>query len=285
MCWVMPPDSASVSFDLRMASSSEVLPWSTCPMMVTTGPRVTRLPPASCCSVPPAPASSCWSCTSSSKETTIVSTPSSRASACASSGSSTWLMLAMMPRLNSEFIRSRTRTPSFSANSRRVIPSLIITAPAGLSFLKVRTLPPSASSFFSSVRRRRRPLIEAASSPSSRSSRVPLKLVRFSSPGERWPGFLVPFFFLSRSICSCIRSAARRFCSSVESSDCTGCWPGRVGAGPPGRVGAGPGRMLGPPGPLGRMLGPPGPPPGRGPPGPLPGPPGRAPGPPGPLGR
>ena len=56
-----------------------------------------------------------------------------RASACASSGSSTWLMLAMMPRLNSEFIRSRTRTPSFSANSRRVIPSLIITAPALVS--------------------------------------------------------------------------------------------------------------------------------------------------------
>ena len=41
MCWVMPPCSASVSLDSRTASSSEVLPWSTWPMMVTTGARVT----------------------------------------------------------------------------------------------------------------------------------------------------------------------------------------------------------------------------------------------------
>jgi hypothetical protein len=39
MCWVMPPASPDTTLVLRMASSSEVLPWSTWPMMVTTGGR------------------------------------------------------------------------------------------------------------------------------------------------------------------------------------------------------------------------------------------------------
>ena len=42
MCWVMPPASPATTLVLRMASSSEVLPWSTWPMMVTTGGRGTR---------------------------------------------------------------------------------------------------------------------------------------------------------------------------------------------------------------------------------------------------
>ena len=37
MCWVMPPASPETTLVLRIASSSEVLPWSTWPMMVTTG--------------------------------------------------------------------------------------------------------------------------------------------------------------------------------------------------------------------------------------------------------
>ena len=39
MCWVMPPASPETTLVLRIASSSEVLPWSTWPMMVTTGGR------------------------------------------------------------------------------------------------------------------------------------------------------------------------------------------------------------------------------------------------------
>ena len=39
MCCVMPPNSPSVIFDERILSSSDVLPWSTWPMMVTTGAR------------------------------------------------------------------------------------------------------------------------------------------------------------------------------------------------------------------------------------------------------
>ena len=42
MCWVMPPASPPATLALRMASSSEVLPWSTWPMTVTTGARGTR---------------------------------------------------------------------------------------------------------------------------------------------------------------------------------------------------------------------------------------------------
>ena len=157
MCWVMPPNSLSVIFEERMASSSEVLPWSTWPMIVTTGRArraAGRAPGAR------APARAC-SWTSSSKVTTIASTPSSSASFCASSGSSTWLMLATMPRSNSTLIRSRAFTPSLSANSRSVMPSESVIAPAGASFLKVSTLPASSSAFFWSARRRRRAVISA----------------------------------------------------------------------------------------------------------------------------
>jgi hypothetical protein len=37
MCWVMPPASPAATLVLRRASSRVVLPWSTCPIMVTTG--------------------------------------------------------------------------------------------------------------------------------------------------------------------------------------------------------------------------------------------------------
>ena len=42
MCWVIPPASPAATVVVRMASSSEVLPWSTWPMTVTTGARGTR---------------------------------------------------------------------------------------------------------------------------------------------------------------------------------------------------------------------------------------------------
>ena len=42
MCCVIPPASRSVTFVLRIASSSEVLPWSTCPITQTTGGLGTR---------------------------------------------------------------------------------------------------------------------------------------------------------------------------------------------------------------------------------------------------
>src|SRR6185312_9309877 len=42
MCWVMPPASPAATSALRMASSREVLPWSTWPRMHTTGGRGAR---------------------------------------------------------------------------------------------------------------------------------------------------------------------------------------------------------------------------------------------------
>ena len=42
ICCVMPPASPAVMLDLRMTSSSVVLPWSTWPMIVTTGARCCR---------------------------------------------------------------------------------------------------------------------------------------------------------------------------------------------------------------------------------------------------
>ena len=43
MCWVMPPASPAATSEERMASSSDVLPWSTWPMTVTTGARGCKL--------------------------------------------------------------------------------------------------------------------------------------------------------------------------------------------------------------------------------------------------
>jgi hypothetical protein len=42
MCWVMPPASPAATLVSRMASRSDVLPWSTWPMTVITGARGTR---------------------------------------------------------------------------------------------------------------------------------------------------------------------------------------------------------------------------------------------------
>ena len=47
MCWVMPPASPATTSVSRIASSSEVLPWSTWPMIVTTGGRSIRSSSAS----------------------------------------------------------------------------------------------------------------------------------------------------------------------------------------------------------------------------------------------
>lgn len=44
MCCVMPPASDAATWLFLRLSSRVVFPWSTCPMMVTTGGRGTRLP-------------------------------------------------------------------------------------------------------------------------------------------------------------------------------------------------------------------------------------------------
>ena len=75
MCWVMPPASPATTFALRIASRSRVLPWSTWPMTVTTGGRISRSSSVS--------SSSSWS--------RSMAKPS-RSSRSSSSGETTWIL-------------------------------------------------------------------------------------------------------------------------------------------------------------------------------------------------
>ncbi len=185
MCWVMPPASPSATLVLRIWSRSEVLPWSTWPMTVTTGARGSLVPASS------PSASSCSSCWASSKLTSMASTPSSSASSRAVSGASTWLMLAMTPFLNRSWIRSLALTPSFSANSRTVIASETITGPSGFFSLNGRTFPSTRFSlrFLRRWARLGWAALAAAgpaiSSSSSSSSILPRNAARSSSSSAR----------------------------------------------------------------------------------------------------
>src|SRR6185295_18844751 len=137
-----------------------------------------------------------------------------------------------MPRSNRALIRSLALTPSLSANSRRVIPSEIVTVPTGGALRNESSLPPSAWMFSSSrrwARRLRRALGEMSSS-SSRSLSEPLNTVRFGSGAMR--GGTLPFGFL----------APRRSRSDGRSDREGGGAPGRLGVsgrGPTGEVGRG----------------------------------------------
>jgi hypothetical protein len=115
MCCVMPPASRSATRAERMASSSVVLPWSTCPITVTTGARVTRSAGStssdSTCSI------------SSSKVCILTSAPNSRAIIDAVSSSSVLLMVIISRRSISFLRTSLALTSSFVARSATVIPS------------------------------------------------------------------------------------------------------------------------------------------------------------------
>ena len=115
MCWVMPPASRSATLVSRIASSSDVLPWSTWPITVTTGARVCRS--SGLVSSPSAETSS------SSKLRISISAPNSRAMSLATSTSSVLLMVIIMRFINSFASTSLTRTSSLSARSLTVMPS------------------------------------------------------------------------------------------------------------------------------------------------------------------
>ncbi len=151
MCWVMPPASPAATFALRMTSSSDVLPWSTWPMTVTTGARGTRGTAA----VSPEVESLTdrVSSSSSSNDTTAASTPISLAIWTAVAASSVWLTVARMPRCMSSRWMSRPRTPSFSESSLTVTPSVKNTGPVGAGFLNSRSLPESCARVSLAARR------------------------------------------------------------------------------------------------------------------------------------
>ena len=144
MCWVMPPRSAAATVVLRTASSRLVLPWSTWPMIVTIGARVTRsaasssvkstgLPPASPSSpgatISAGPAASAAARSATPRST--VSIPSSPATSDAVSKSIDWLMVAKMPLRISSLMTSAVLTLSASARSLTAIDEGSSTGPFG----------------------------------------------------------------------------------------------------------------------------------------------------------
>ena len=96
MCWVMPPNSRSATLVVRIASSSEVLPWSTWPITVTTGGR------GRIC----AGSDSSSSSTSPSIERTCTSKWNLSATSLAAVGSSTSLRWPSRPRSTNALITS-----------------------------------------------------------------------------------------------------------------------------------------------------------------------------------
>ena len=115
MCWVMPPASPAATSVSRIASSSEVLPWSTWPMIVTTGGRSARSSSAS--------ANSGASGSSSAAVTISILRSYSSAIALIDSSVRVWVSVAISPIIISFLITSargeaeQTRRPR--ARSRR----------------------------------------------------------------------------------------------------------------------------------------------------------------------
>jgi hypothetical protein len=117
MCCVIPPASPAATCVSRMASSIDVLPWSTWPMIVTTGARSTRSSAASL---------NTGSAISSSSEWTIsISLPSSVASTSMVSSDSVWVSVRISPRPISFLMISEVETSRYSATSLTVEPELI----------------------------------------------------------------------------------------------------------------------------------------------------------------
>src|SRR5499426_1856394 len=113
MCCVMPPNSFSATFDLRMASSSDVLPWSTWPMTVTTGGRRLNCDGSRSSS----------STTSPSTERISTSTLNLSATSLAAVGSRSSLTVAITPSSSRALITSPDFRRIFSASSPTVTDS------------------------------------------------------------------------------------------------------------------------------------------------------------------
>ena len=117
MCWVMPPASPAATSVSRIASSRLVLPWSTWPMIVTTGARSTRSSSAS---------SNTGSAISSSSEWTIsTSLLNSAASSSIVSSGSVVVSVLSSPSAISFLMISALETSRYSATCCTVEPELI----------------------------------------------------------------------------------------------------------------------------------------------------------------
>ena len=103
MCWVIPPASDAATFFALIASRMEVLPWSTWPIIVTTGGLLTKSKSLSV--FPSSPNST------SDSLTLFGIWPSSITTSSAVSPSIVWLIVAITP----SFIKTFTSSDDFSA--------------------------------------------------------------------------------------------------------------------------------------------------------------------------
>ena len=114
MCWVMPPASPAATSVRRIASSSDVLPWSTWPMTTTTGARATRSASSSSnSSARSASSSACTMLTLRSISPAISSIASSERDC---------VMVAISPRPMSSLMICAVETSRISAKSLTVEP-------------------------------------------------------------------------------------------------------------------------------------------------------------------
>ncbi len=123
MCCVMPPASVSTTCDLRIASSSVVLPWSTWPMIVTTGGRASSASSGS--------SYDSGSCSSSPACLIVTSRSSSAAISSTSSSVSDWVAVRICPRFMRILMMFGIETPSACEKSRTLTPDSTETGPVG----------------------------------------------------------------------------------------------------------------------------------------------------------
>ena len=126
ICWVIPPASLAVTFACLIASKSEVLPWSTCPIIVTIGGLLTKF--SSTTSVSSSKASNSTSFSFFSTKTSYFSQSFS-----AVAKSISWFTPAITPKNIKFLITSFAGLPSFSHNSLTVIVSPISITPHAAS--------------------------------------------------------------------------------------------------------------------------------------------------------
>src|ERR1700689_4195063 len=126
MCWVMPPASPDTTLAWRSASSSEVLPWSTWPITVTTGERGSVSVELSTASNRPS--------STSEAATRLTVWPSSSAISCAVSASITSVILCIAPCFISRRMTSTARSDMRLASSWILMASGITTSRISFSF-------------------------------------------------------------------------------------------------------------------------------------------------------
>ena len=123
MCWVIPPASLSATAVSRIASSSVVLPWSTWPMIVTTGGRGARSSSTS--------SKASGSSSSSAACLIVTSRSTSVAISCTASSESVWVMVTISPRPIMILMICETGIPSALERSLTDTPEGTVTGPVG----------------------------------------------------------------------------------------------------------------------------------------------------------